>query len=207
MAHTLHIELAMRISAFSSALALTVFALAGSARADHATDEYRYHARTHAVAAAEPTHAYSTVQAAAITGAPTPALGELAITGAAPVHAAAREPWLSTHDITATVAPHAADIEHCYVGQLAASAPGGTLELTLVIGRDGSVVSLTAAAPGWSRAATHKLETCVRAAVGDAAFPARRNDTTAVVPYLFHRTPATPIPSCWSAKGCAQSSN
>jgi hypothetical protein len=64
-------------------------------------------------------------------------------------------------------------------------------------------VSLSATAPGWSRAATRKLEACVHAAVAAVEFPARRNDTTAIVPYVFHRTPgAAPIPSCWSAKGC-----
>lgn len=202
MARPLHIAVTMRISALSSSLVLTVLAASGAARADHGSD-YRYHARTHAVAAVEPTHAYTAAQAGAITAAPTPALGELAIAGKVTEHAAVeRAPWLSTHDITASVAPHAAEIEHCYVAQLAANAPGGTLDLTMVIGRDGQLISLAAAAPGLGRQATHKLEACVRAAVGDVEFPARRNDTTAVVPYLFHRAPSMPILSCWSAKGC-----
>ena len=193
VAHALHIGFAMRISM----IAFMVLAASGAARADHASD-YRYHARTHDVAAVEPTHAYSAAQAAQVAAAPTPALGELAITGHVAPHVERDEPWLSTHDITASVAPHAAEIEHCFVAQ----APGGTLDLTMVIGRDGNLRSLSATAPGLSRAATHKLEACVRSAVGDVEFPARQYDTTAVVPYLFHRMPAAPILSCWSPQGC-----
>lgn len=202
MARPLHFAVAMRISALSSLLTLTVVAATGSARAERATDD-RYHARTHAVAAVEASHAYTAAQIAAANAAPTPALGALAITGRVAAHVDRDEPWLSPREITASVAPHAGEIERCYVAALAADAPGGKLDLTMVIGRDGNLVSLSAAAPGWSRAATHKLEACVRAAVADVEFPARRNDTTAVVPYVFHRTPgAAPILSCWSAKGC-----
>ncbi|HET9626424.1 MAG TPA: hypothetical protein VFP84_33915 [Kofleriaceae bacterium] len=188
-------------------LALTLLATAGAARADRG--EYRYHARTHAVAAGEAAYAYSPAQATAAARAETPALGELAITGQ--VHHAglsaetraelAVDPWLSGRDVSALVAPREAEIEHCYVAQAA----GGKLDLTMVIGRAGNLISLTAAAPGLSSKATHQLEACVRTAVADLAFPARRHDTTAVVPYLFHKASAAgagPVLSCWSARGC-----
>jgi hypothetical protein len=194
VARALHIANPMRLS---TKLALTLLAASSAAHAD--VTAYRYHARTHDVAAVEPAHAYTAAQAAQLAAAPTPAIGELPVTSHIAPHADRTEPWLSTHDITSTVAPHASAIERCFVAQ----APGGSLDLTLVISRDGNLLSLSAAAPSLSPAATHKLEACVRSAVADIEFPARRNDTTAVVPYLFHKTPgSSPILSCWNPKGC-----
>jgi hypothetical protein len=52
---------------------------------------------------------------------------------------------------------------------------------------------------------TQKLAACVRATLDDVQFPARRNETIAVVPYFFQKTVARnagPQLSCWNAKGC-----
>ncbi|HEX4419641.1 MAG TPA: hypothetical protein VH165_17125 [Kofleriaceae bacterium] len=206
----------MRILALSSIVTLT--AVAGSARADNSDHaDYRYHARTHEVAAVEPAHAYAPPQAGA-----TLTKGELALSGSAlsahvGVHGldateagdpdaaiARRDPFLTHREITAGVAPHAAEIEHCYLAQ-GGAARGGHLDVTLVIGRDGNLVSLGTTAAGLSPKATHKLAACVRDALETVEFPERRNDTTAVVPYEFQKTNtpgAGPIMSCWSAKGC-----
>lgn len=200
----------MRNLALSSIVLLT--AVAGSARAD--SSEYHYRARTHAVAAVEPLHAYAPGQAGAQLS-----KGELALMGAEHPHATLetgdvklvertgprREAFLSTADVSAQVSPHALAIEHCYLDQAAAARQGGSLDLTLTIGSDGSLVGLKAAAPGLSRGTTHKIEACVRQVVSAVEFPARRNDTTVVVPFLFHKAHAPnsgPIESCWSAAGC-----
>ncbi len=204
----------MRISALSSIVTVTtVVAVAGAARADHG--DYHYRARTHEVAAVEPLHAYAPGQAGAQLS-----KGELALIGAEHPHAVLetgdvviatthqgprREPFLSTADISAQVSPHALEIEHCYLDQASAARQGGALDLTLTIGSDGSLVALKAAAAGLSVRTTHKIESCVRQVVSAVEFPARRNDTTVVVPFLFHKTHAAgagPIESCWSAAGC-----
>jgi hypothetical protein len=116
------------------------------------------------------------------------------------------EPFLSASDITAAVAPHAAEIEHCYVARLAAGGHlSGRVDLTLAITRDGNLHAIHTSAPGATRAAASKLDACIRTAVEGLQFPARRNDTTAVVPYLFQKTDAPdagPQLSCWSPKGC-----
>jgi hypothetical protein len=205
----------MRITVLSSCLVLG--ALAGSAHADRGELGYRYHARA---ALAEPAHAMRAETArltreppapaiapspirSALAAAPAPlSTGDLAFSGPVP---ARRAPFLSATEISHGVAPHAADIEHCYLDQLGAARHGGSLEVTLVIGRDGGLVSLHAAATGASPTATHKIEACLHGALDDVRFPERRNDTTTVVPYAFHKTDAPgagPILSCWSAKGC-----
>lgn len=200
----------MRILALSSIVTLT--AVAGSARADHA--DFRYHARTHEVAAVEPLHAYAPSQAGAQLS-----KGELALIGAEHPHAILetgdvqiddrravhRDPFLTNADIQSLVTPHSLDIEHCYLDHVSAARQGGKLDLTLTIGADGTLATVKAAATGLSSRTTHKIESCVRQIVETVEFPARRNDTTAVVPFLFHKTHAPnsgPIESCWSAKGC-----
>ena len=49
------------------------------------------------------------------------------------------------------------------------------------------------------------MAACIREAVEVVHFPARRNDTTAIVPYFFQHTNTLgggPQPSCWDPKGC-----
>ena len=159
----------------------------------------------------EPLHAYAPGQAGAQLS-----KGELALMGAEHPHAAlepdiklsdrrGRDPFLSNADVQAQVAPRSLDIEHCYLDQVSAARQGGKLDLTLTIGSDGSLVALKAATTNLSARTTHKIESCVRQVVETVQFPARRNDTTAVVPFLFHKTHAPntgPIESCWNAAGC-----
>jgi len=113
--------------------------------------------------------------------------------------------FLEARDVAALVTPHAPQIERCYLDRVASARRGGHLDLTFVIGRDGSIVSLHAAADRLPIRAAPQVEACVRRAVDTLRFPARRNDTTAVVPYYFLKTDAPdagPQLSCWSPKGC-----
>lgn len=185
---------------FALATALvTVPGVPGIALADqgdraNATTEYRYHARAtqHLTALAEAERYERALPAAPET---TLSTGELAFT--APRKAA----FLSPREITAELAPFAADIQRCYVQRAA----GGDLAVTLVIGRDGNVVSARADASRVPGKTAARIERCIRAVVANVQFPERRNDTTAVVPFSFHKTEAPgagPIHSCWRASGC-----
>jgi hypothetical protein len=129
--------------------------------------------------------------------------GDLALTG--PARAARPASSLTAREITAQVAPHAPEIERCYLDRLGNARRGGKLDLTVVIARDGSVQSLRAASLGLPATAAHKVEACIHEIVETVQFPARRGDTTAVVPYVFQKTDAPgagPLPSCWNPKGC-----
>jgi hypothetical protein len=185
----------MRISALSSIVALgTLVALGSPAHAEH---KATHAAPRQVTALSSPTPSER--------DAPTPTLttGDLAFTRQ--VEATHLEPFLSARDITSRVSPHAPEIQRCYLQGIAASRHLGHLDLTFVIARDGAILSLHAAAPGVPARTTHKIEDCIRAAVDGLAFPARGNDTTAVVPYLFQKTAARnagPRPSCRSRKGC-----
>jgi hypothetical protein len=113
--------------------------------------------------------------------------------------------YLTTSDVAIVVGDRAADIEHCYVDAMGASRRGGKLDVMFTIARNGSVLSVDTAAPGLSAVAAHHMHTCIRTAVEGLAFPARRNDTTAIVPYYFQRTDAPnsgPQLSCWNPRGC-----
>jgi hypothetical protein len=149
--------------------------------------------------------------------------GEIAITGAsrkeitsaiasAPEAArvpakvdAPKEKFLSAGDVSALVAPHEPAIERCYLDAVGESRRGARVDLRFVIARAGDVLSLSAAAPALPARTLRKLESCIRGEVASARFPERRNDTTAVVPYIFQRTEAPnagPQLSCWNPKGC-----
>jgi hypothetical protein len=183
----------MRISALSSSL-LLVGALLGSAHADR---KDRSEASP-AVATLGPVRGDRTDRAAS-----TMATGDLALTG--PARPARAEPFLTAGEITVHVAPHAPEIERCYLDRLGDSRHGGHLDLTLVVARDGSVLSLRAAASGLPAKTAKKVEACIRDIVETVQFPARRNDTTAVVPYVFQKTDAPnagPQLSCWNPRGC-----
>jgi hypothetical protein len=178
----------MRISVLSSLLLLG--ALVGSAHADRKD---------------RPPAGPAVATLGPARGDRTPALstGDLALTG--PARQARPQPFLTAGEITAQVAPHAPDIERCYLDRLGDARHGGHLDLTLVIARDGSVLSLKAAASGLPVKTAHKVEACIREIVEPVQFPMRRNDTTAVVPYVFEKTDAPnagPQLSCWSPKGC-----
>jgi hypothetical protein len=151
---------------------------------------------------------------ASLVGAARPALSvaapliELDVARARP--AESREParklaFLEAHDVAAQVGPQRADIERCYLAEVGALAHASRLDLTVVIARDGRVLALKTAAPGLRGAAERKVTRCVRDQLDAVQFPARRNDTTAVVPYVFQKTEAPdagPQLSCWNPKGC-----
>ncbi|HEY0479407.1 MAG TPA: hypothetical protein VGD37_17935 [Kofleriaceae bacterium] len=132
--------------------------------------------------------------------------GEIGLTGPARAARPVRlEPFLSATEISAEIRPYGAAIERCYLEHLGDARRAGHLDLTFVIGRDGSVVSLAAAAPGLPARTARLVEACIRDAAAALQFPPRRNDTTAIVPYYFQRTEAAgagPQLSCWNPKGC-----
>lgn len=172
----------MRISALSSVF--LIGALAAPAHADR-----------------KPPERVATI-APARAGRPAAISGDLGITGA---RGARPDPFLSAREIAAEVRPYAPDIERCYLDHLEDVRHAGRLDLTFVIGRDGHVVSLAAVAPSLPARSARKVESCIREAVDAIHFPARRGDTTAVVPYLFQHTSTPgggPQLSCWDPKGC-----
>lgn len=178
----------MRITALSSTLALvTLVTLAGPAHADRKA----------------PRVATATGPARAELRAPTLTTGDLSLTG--PARAPRQEPFLAAADITALVTPHAPEIKRCYLDSIGTSRRPGHLDLTLVIARDGNVLSLAATAPGMPAKVVHQIVRCIHETVDALQFPARRNDTTAVVPYFFQRTvapDADPQLSCRNQQGC-----
>jgi hypothetical protein len=186
----------MRISALSSVLLLG--SLLGSAHADRKDRPPAHPAvALGPVRGDRPDHA---------DRAPSLSTGDLALTGPARSARPARpDLFLTAGEITTHVAPHASEIERCYLDRLGDARRGGHLDLTLVITRDGGVLSLKAAASGLPVKTARKVEACIREIVETMQFPARRNDTTAVVPYVFQKTDAPgtgPLLSCWNPKGC-----
>jgi hypothetical protein len=194
----------------SLALLLTLCALAAPARAEH-KDAARPGERV-AAAAAEAVHTErgatslpTGVLSEAVRterGAGSLTTGELGLTG---VRGARKDAFLEASEVAAEVRPYAPDIERCYLDRLGDVRRAGRLDLTFVIGRDGHVVSLDAAAPGLPARTVRQVAACIREAVDPIHFPARRGDTTAIVPYLFQHTNTPgggPQLSCWNPKGC-----
>jgi hypothetical protein len=180
------------VSSGSLASLLTLCVLAAPAMAEH-KDAAQPRERV-AAAAAEATRTER--DATALT------TGERGLTGA---RAARRDTTLEANEVAAEVRPYAPDIERCYLDRLDDDRHAGRLALTFVIGRDGHVVSLDAAAPGLPSRTVRQMATCIREVVDPIHFPARRADTTAIVPYLFQHTNAPgggPQLSCWNPKGC-----
>jgi hypothetical protein len=134
------------------------------------------------------------------------ATGKLGLTGS--TRAARNDLFLSAAEVAAEVRRYAPDIEQCYLERLGDPRRAGHLDLTFVIGRDGHVVSVAAAAPALATRTAHQVESCIREAVEALRFPPRRNETTAIVPYYFQHTNAPgagPQPSCWNPRGCRSS--
>jgi hypothetical protein len=182
----------MRNTALASSLGslIVIGILVAPALADH-KDAAHPVGRVAALAATAPA-----ASAAALT---TGTLGLTAVPPARP------EAFLEAGDVAADVAPYAQAIERCYLDHLVDVRRAGKLDLTLVIGRDGHVVSLTAAAPTLPARAARQVQSCIREAIVAVHFPVRRHDTTAIVPYLFQHTNAPgggPQLSCWDPRGC-----
>jgi hypothetical protein len=178
----------MRTSVFSGLLLLGV--LVGSAHADRKAPP----ASVPTVATLGPTHH------AALT------TGDRALTG--PVRStptAEREAYLTAREISAQVSPYMSEIERCYLERAGDVKRTGRLGLTVNIARDGAVRSVRAAAPGLPTRTARRVESCIRDIVEPVRFPARRSDTTAIVPYAFQKTHAPeagPLMSCWNPRGC-----
>ncbi len=132
--------------------------------------------------------------------------GELGLTGVRAAREGARkDAFLEASEVAAEVRPYAPDIERCYLDRLGDVRRAGKLDVMFVIGRDGYVVSLAAAAPGLPARTVRPVTACIREAVDPIHFPARRSDTTAIVPYYFQHTNAPgggPQLSCWDPRGC-----
>jgi hypothetical protein len=177
----------------SLASLLLLGALAAPARAEH-KDATQPRERIAAAAAAA---AVRTER-----GAGSLTTGEIGLTG---VRSTRNAVVLEASEVAAEVRPYAPDIERCYLDRLDDIRHAGRLALTFVIGRDGHVVSLDAAAPGLPTRTVHQMAACIREVVDPIHFPARRAETTAIVPYLFQHTNTPgggPQLSCWNPKGC-----
>lgn len=116
-----------------------------------------------------------------------------------------KEAFLTTRDIASEVDRYEPAVQRCYLSGVGPSGRAGRLELMLIIGHEGGVVSLDAAAPDLGARATLAVRGCILDAIGGLRFPERRNDTTAILPYYFQRTVAPgagPALSCWNPRGC-----
>lgn len=168
------------------------------------------HAQRKDAAAAQITAMLGTSRPALAVAAPLIELGDLGVEPAPPGHGRPAEPApvesnLAARDVAALVNPHGAALERCYLDEAGTPSRASRLDLTLAIARDGHLLSVKAAAPGLAGKAARRVAGCVRSALDDVQFPARRHDTTAVVPYVFQRTTAPeagPQLSCWDPKGC-----
>jgi hypothetical protein len=180
-------------SSASLASLLVLGALAAPARAEH-KDAARPRERVAATAAVR------TERGASL------ATGELGLTGGRGArNGAGKGAFLEPTEVAAEVRPYALDIERCYLDRLDDIHHAGKLDVMFVIGRDGHVVSLDIAAPSLPARNVVQMAACIREAVDPIHFPARRGDTTAIVPYFFQYTSAPgggPQLSCWNPKGC-----
>ena len=119
-----------------------------------------------------------------------------------------KEKWLEPQEIAAEVHPLRAEIEKCYLDNAADVKSTGKLDVTIVIARDGFVLSSSTATPGLPAKSVKAIEACVQPLIKAVMFPVRRNDTTGVVPFVFQRTESPgsgPQLSCWDPKGCHSS--
>jgi hypothetical protein len=206
----------MRISALSSLATLIVLGvLAGPVHAERHKTSAVARSVADPAARTERPGASLTTGAIAITGSVGVAAvaaathRELPAAGTRDLGAAPRRPrkqaHLSASDVAALVAPHAPRIERCYLDAVGAVRRTAQLDVMFVIARQGKLLSVDIGAPTASPHAVHAMATCIRAAVDDLQFPERRNDTTAIIPYVFQRTEAPnagPQLSCWDPKGC-----
>jgi hypothetical protein len=123
----------------------------------------------------------------------------------APAQADRGVAFLEPREVAAEVRPYAQEIERCYLDRLEDVRRAGRLAVKFVIGRDGYVVATTASAPGLPSRTARRVEICIRTAVEAVHFPARRGETTAIVPFYFQHTEVAgggPQLSCWNPKGC-----
>lgn len=114
-------------------------------------------------------------------------------------------PTLTAREIEVYFAPYAPAVRACYVVHGRGKAVTGTLRLELIIRPSGHVFRFGFAAPGVVPPRLDRLDACLRQLVPSWHFPVRSRFTTAVLPFVFHRTIAPgagPIESCWDPRGC-----
>ena len=133
------------------------------------------------------------------------AITPLAFAGATVTQEAPRT--LGVSEVNDVVKPLSADLERCYLDNAADAKGAGKLDVKLGIFRKGTIFSVDVATPGLPAKLAKKVEACVKKTVANAklAFPARKADTTIVIPFLFQKTNAPnsgPYESCWDPRGC-----
>jgi hypothetical protein len=112
---------------------------------------------------------------------------------------------LSAKDIQTYFSPYLPEVRGCYVASAHGRAVEGTLRLELTVHPSGRIALLRFAAPGIGQPWLGRLDGCLRKRVPSWHFPARAGFTTAVMPFVFHKTTvpgAGPIESCWDRRGC-----
>jgi hypothetical protein len=112
---------------------------------------------------------------------------------------------LSKAEIDARVTPVSANIKRCYLGAAGEVKGAGHLDVKLTVHRNGSLHAIDVATPGLPAHAARSIDSCVRAAVANLQFPAKKAFNTIVVPFFFQHTAAPnsgPQESCWDARGC-----
>ena len=102
---------------------------------------------------------------------------------------AGEEPGMPPATLTAAevhryLQPYRNEIRGCYQ----ASAEGGSLQLDLIIHRDGSVYQLVVTTPKVAPRAAKSIDRCIRSLATKWQFPVRRELTTVTVPYRFSAT-------------------
>jgi len=118
---------------------------------------------------------------------------------------AAEQPrTLARYEIDDVVKTVSSDLSRCYLDVAGDLKGAGHLDIKLGIFRKGTVYSVEVATPGVPAKLAKKIDTCVRATVANLKFPARKADTTVVIPYFFQKTAANagPYESCWNPRGC-----
>jgi hypothetical protein len=120
-------------------------------------------------------------------------------------HAEDPEATLSARDLQRYFAPYVPQVRDCYLTCARGPAVDGALRLELIVHPSGSIFKFGFAAPGIDPASRTRLDDCLRKLVPGWHLPVRSRFTTAVVPFLFHKTAAPgagPIESCWDPRGC-----
>ncbi|MEO8702165.1 MAG: hypothetical protein ABI867_19130 [Kofleriaceae bacterium] len=127
----------------------------------------------------------------------------------APATAAARrndpDATLTAQDVQRYFAPHLASVRSCYLAHGRGKRADGSVRLELIIHPNGSIYRFDLVAPGVDAPWLGKLDRCLRALVPTWHLPPRKGFTTAIIPFLFHKTSspgAGPIESCWDPRGC-----
>ena len=108
---------------------------------------------------------------------------------------------LTATEVNHYIQPYRNEIRSCYL----ASASGGTLDLNLIIHRDGSVFELKVVTPNLSSRAARSIDRCIQKLSTRWHFPVRRGFTTVTVPFRFVKTVAPgagPRPTCYRRHGC-----